>query len=180
MKFTTGRQFGLGNRSYTLTEDFVFFSRHLPKGLTVDGSSVPKVLIMFLSAVVLMWLGASEYIAKHDYVELFKWIERVIIVTMLLVGISESSGWFMKPAAVHDYRFQNANTLFGWVPANFEYWWLMILKINEYRETNPNNDAIYKVVFHLIMGFFIALAHLIMLMLFGWVVWINYYIKNKS
>ena len=47
MKFSTGRQFGLGNRQYTLTEDFEFFGRTLPKGLTVDGSSVPKVAIMF-------------------------------------------------------------------------------------------------------------------------------------
>ena len=168
MKFTTGRQFGLGNRKYTLTEDFVFFTRRLPKGLTVDGSSVPKVAIMFFTAVLLLW-GSSP-----------AWLEALIIVTMLLVGICESSGWFMKPAAVHDYRFQNASTFFGWVPANFEYWWLMILKINEYRITNPNNDGFIKVPFHLIMGFAIALAHLIMLMLFGWIVWLGYYFKKSQ
>lgn len=168
MKFTTGRQFGLGNRKYTLTEDFVFFTRRLPKGLTVDGSSVPKVAIMFFTAAILLWGGSSA------------WLETLTIVTMLLVGICESSGWFMKPAAVHDYRFQNASTLFGWVSANFEYWWLMILKINEYRKTNPNNDGLIKVLFHLIMGFSIALAHLVMLMLFGWMVWYSYYFKNKS
>ena len=168
MKFTTGRQFGLGNRKYTLTEDFVFFTRRLPKGLTVDGSSVPKVAIMFFTAVVLLWGGAPE------------WLEKIVIVTMLLVGISESSGWFMKPAAVHDYRFQNASTVFGWVSANFEYWWLMMLKINEYRKTNPNSDGFIKVTFHLIMGSAIALAHLVMLMLFGWIVWSSYYFKNSS
>lgn len=167
MEFKTGRQFGLGNRKYQLTEDFVFFTRPIPKGLTVDGSSVPKVPIMFVTAALLLW-GVSPV-----------WVEMLLIVTMLLVGISESSGWFMKPAAVHDYRFQSANTLLGWVPANFEYCWLMILKIKEYRKTNPNNDGFIKVYFHLIMGAVIALTHLIMLMIFGWIVWLGYYIKNK-
>lgn len=168
MKFTTGRQFGLGNRKYTLTEDFEFFGRHLPKGLTIDGSSVPKVAIMFLTAAIMLWGFLPEF------------VEKLIIVVMLLVGICESSGWFMKPAAVHDYRFQNANTRFGWIEANYEYWWLMILKANEYRVTNPNNDGRIKVAFHLIMGFSIALAHFLMLMLFGWVVWFGYYFKNKA
>ena len=54
MQFTTGRQFGLGNRKYTLTEDFDFFNRRLPKGLTVDGASVPKVVIMFSTAILLL------------------------------------------------------------------------------------------------------------------------------
>ena len=168
MKFTTGRQYGLGNREYTLTEDFEFFDRRLPKELTVDGSSVPKVAIMFFAAVVLLWGGSPA------------WLEALIIVTMLLVGICESSGWFMKPAAVHDYRFQNANTVFGWIPANFEYWWLMILKMKEYSETNPNDDNRFIVFFHLFMGFFIALSHLVMLMLFGSIVWFSYYFGNKS
>lgn len=167
MKFSTGRQFGLGNRKYTLTEDFVFFNRHLPKKLMVDGSSVPKVVIMFFAAVLLLWGGSPV------------WLERLLIVTMLLVGISESSGWFMKPAAVHDYRFQNASSLFGWVSANAEYWWLMMLKIAEYRKINPNNDGFIKVYFNLTMGCVIALTHFVVLMLFGWVVWLGYYFKNN-
>ncbi|NOX07978.1 MAG: hypothetical protein GXP22_00565 [Gammaproteobacteria bacterium] len=168
MKFTTGRQFGLGNRKYTLTEDFNFFNRGLPKGLTVDGSSVPKVAIMFIAAVVLLWGGSPV------------WLESLIIVVMLLVGISESSGWFMKPAAVHDYRFQNASSSFGWIPANFEYWWLMMLKINEFKKTNPNKNSFIKMYFHIIMGSAIALSHLVMLMLFGWIVWGKYFLKNKK
>ena len=168
MKFSTGRQFGLGNREYTLTEDFVFFGRELPKGLTVDGSSVPKVPIMFFTTVLLL----SGYLPTS--------LEILLIITILLVGISESSGWFMKPAAVHDYRFQEANTIFGWVPANVEYFWLMVLKINEYKKTNPNSDSVITVYFHLVMGFSIALTHLVMLMIFGWIVWLNYYLKNKA
>ena len=167
MKFTTGRQFGLGNREYTLTEGFSFFSRELPKGLTVDGSSVPKVLIMFVSSILLLFFPIPS------------WLQPVIIISMLLVGISESSGWFMKPAAVHDYRFQNANTLYGWIPANFEYWLLMMLKINEYRKDNPNNEGFIMIAFHSIMGSFIALIHFIVLMFFGWFVWGSYYYKNN-
>lgn len=167
MKFTTGRQFGLGNREYTLTEDFEFFGRHLPKGLTVDGSSVPKVAVMFLGAL-LLWSGFL-----HVY------LERLVILSMLLVGICESSGWFMKPAAVHDYRFQNAQTPFGWIPANCEYWWLMILKVNEYRQAKPKKGGYIKIIFHSVIGIAIAFAHLVMLMLFGWVVWCRYYYQNK-
>jgi len=168
MKFTTGRQFGLGNRKYTLTEDFSFFNRELPKGLTIDGSSVPKVPIMFFSSILLLFVPVPS------------WLEPIIITTILLVGISESSGWFMKPAAVHDYRFQNANTLFGWIPANFEYWLLMMLKIKEYRKDNPNNEGFIRIAFHSIMGSLIALTHFIVLMLFGWVVWFSYYYKNRQ
>lgn len=107
-------------------------------------------------------------------------LEKLVILVMLLVGICESSGWFMKPAAVHDYRFQNAKTQFGWIEANCEYWWLMILKADEYRRTNPNNDGAITVIFHLIMGFSIACAHFLMLMLFGWIVWYGYFFKNKK
>ncbi len=167
MKFKTGRQFGLGNRKYTLTENFVFFNRTIPKGLTVDGSSVPKVAIMFFTAVLLLLGGLPSL------------VESIIVITMLFVGISESSGWFMKPAAVHDYRFQNANTYYGWIPANIEYWWLMILKINDYWKTNPNKVFFVNKIFHSVMGLFIATTHLIMLMFFGWIVWFSYYYKNR-
>ena len=60
MKFKTGRQLGLGNRNYTLTEEFNFFGRVLPEGLTVDGSSVPKVPILFLGAFILIFFDLNN------------------------------------------------------------------------------------------------------------------------
>jgi hypothetical protein len=168
MKVQTGRQFGLGNRTYTLTEDFEFFGRHLPAGLTVDGSSVPKVPILTCSTI-LYWCGLFS-----------GQVLGALVVAMMLVGICESAGWFMKPAAVHDYRFQNASNVWGWIPANVEYMWLMILKIHEYIKINPNGDNIIRVVFHCVMGILIVCVHVIFLMLCGWIVWLNYYRKNKN
>ncbi|MDA9558303.1 DUF1353 domain-containing protein, partial [Vibrio sp.] len=148
MKFKTDRQFGLGNRKYTLTEDFEFFGVTLPKGLTVDGASVPKVPIMFFGA---LWLLFSD---------ISSWVDSFVVIVMLLVGICESSGWLMKPAAVHDFRFQNASTVFGWFPANVEYCSLMLKKVFLYSKEKESSSLI-SVVFHTAFGIAIAVAHFI-------------------
>jgi len=167
MKFKTGRQFGLGNRHYTLTEDFKFFGRVLPEGLTVDGSSVPKVPIMFIGAFTLIFFDFPRV------------LEQCIIFMMLLVGICESSGWFMKPAAVHDYRFQNASSIFGWLGANAEYLELMLKKIFQYSREKKEKPSFFLILFHTSMGVLIAIAHFLVLTMFGWFVWYSYYFRNK-
>lgn len=96
--------------------------------------------------------------------------QNINFFAMLVIGITESSGWFMKPAAVHDYQFQNANTLFGRVRANIEYFWLMVLKIREYLLESPNEDNFLKVWFNIFMGYIVAITHFCILMLFGWIV----------
>ncbi|PKG80630.1 hypothetical protein CXF85_21130 [Colwellia sp. 75C3] len=171
MKFETSRQFGLGNRKYTLTENFEFFGVTLPIGLTVDGSSVPKVPILFLATLWLLFSNELPFSTPS-------WVDSLVVVVMLLVGICESSGWFMKPAAVHDYRFQNASTAFGWFPANIEYFVLMLRKVFQYSNEKPS-PFIFQTLFHLSLGLAIALAHLFVLTLFGWYVWYGYYSKNK-
>ncbi|MFQ3210464.1 MAG: hypothetical protein ACI9VO_002336 [Colwellia sp.] len=171
MKCETSRQFGLGNRKYTLTENFEFFGVTLPAGLTVDGSSVPKVLIMFFGTI---WLLVSNYLQFSIPL----WIDSLIIIVLLLVGICESSGWFMKPAAVHDYRFQNASTAFGWFPANIEYFKLMLKKVFQY-SNEKSSPSIFQILFHSSLGIAIAIAHLFVLTLFGWYVWYGYYSRNK-
>ncbi|MDB4836917.1 hypothetical protein OAH87_00420 [Marinomonas sp.] len=171
MNFETGRQFGLGNRKYTLAEEFEFFGVELPAGLTVDGSSVPKVPIMFSGA---LWLLASSWLEWSIPL----WFDSFIVVVLLLVGICESSGWFMKPAAVHDYRFQNASTVFGWFPANIEYFKLMLKKVFQY-SNEESSPSIAQVLFHSSLGIAIAVSHLFVLTLFGWYVWYGYYSKNK-
>jgi len=168
MKFKTGRQLGLGNRNYTLTEEFNFFGRVLPEGLTVDGSSVPKVPILFLGAFILIFF------------DLNRTIEQSIIFILLLVGICESSGWFMKPAAVHDYRFQNASSIFGWFSANVEYLILMLKKVLQYSKEKKDKPNFVLIIFHTSMGFLIAFSHFLVLTMFGWFVWYSYYFRNKK
>lgn len=172
MQFRTGRQFGLGNRKYTLTKKFEFIGRELPENLTVDGSSVPKVPILFISALALIFIDDLHAI-----------LEIGVILTMLLVGICESSGWFMKPAAVHDHRFQEASTAFGWISANFEYYTLMTHKIlmysKESEEMNGEKPNLMLIIFHSSMGFLIATAHFVVLTMFGWIVWYSYYFRTK-
>jgi ABC-type phosphate/phosphonate transport system permease subunit len=111
-----------------------------------------------------------------EFVNSTHWLSSIIV--MLLVGICESSGWFMKPAAVHDYRFQNASTLFGWFPANIEYFKLMLKKVSQYSNEKASPST-FQTLFHSSLGIAIAVAHLFVLTLFGCFVWYGYYVKNK-
>jgi len=160
---------GINKRKFIVTgKDLSLFGVKIKKGFESDGESVPRLFILTLATALLLFVKLPDYLFNS------------LILFSFFTGISDNMGWFMKPAVVHDYKYINANSLFGWIPANFEYLSNMLSKVEELVVKNPNEFVFPRKIYHMVLGTIMAIVHFLGVMAFGWIIYYKYYFKNKG
>lgn len=159
----------LNRRKHRLVEKLDYNNVSIEKGFITDGASVPKTFI----------LGVCIGVLSLDIVNVIHipvWCSLFLLFLVFIVGVYESNGWFMQPAILHDYRFHNASTRFGWWKANVEYLHLMLDKT---KEQPTERNALYR-AWNILVGVLVALIHFIGLTAFSWWTWNKCLVKNTN
>ena len=159
MKYTTEKQIGFGNRIHVLTEDHTFNGYTLRKGLRTDGGSIPKIFVLGLFLLLN---------AIYD----FHWLTNVIIFA---IAIDESNGWFQKPFFAHDQRWADSKYWTNFWKANYLFHKDMLFKVNNYKD-----KFLIKIIFHMLLGYLLAIIYPLSVCLVGWLVFYFKYRYNKK
>lgn len=151
----------MGNRVYTVKNNYEFNGYILKKGLTSDGGSIPKILILALFLIL-----------KEIYQ--FHWLTNIIIFA---IAIDESSGWFQKPFFAHDQRWNEAKNWKDIFKANWLFYKDMIYKVQSYQ--TKYNEYYFKALFHIPIGYILCIMYPLAVSTFGLVI-AYFKIKNND
>lgn len=107
LKFHT--QHGFGNRKIEFMERY----DGIHKGAVVDGTSVPKKAIFFVSFLVFYLAHIGVF---HT------WLLFMLPLVTFLVILPESNGLFFIAGAKHDVKYQSARVISGKFTADYEFY----------------------------------------------------------